>query len=120
MLAAVGVYGVMSYFVTERRREFGIRAALGATRADLLRLVLERSTPLIAAGIALGLTAGVALARIVRTLLFGVTPFDVATPDRRLGPARRAWRSSPATSPARRGVPNPSGSRLARRLEHEP
>jgi putative ABC transport system permease protein len=79
MLAAVGVYGVMSYFVTERRREFGIRAALGATRADLLRLVLGRSTPLIAAGIALGLTAGVALARIVRTLLFGVTPFDVVT-----------------------------------------
>jgi putative ABC transport system permease protein len=54
MLAAVGVYGVMSYFVTERRREFGVRVALGATRADLLRLVLGRSTPLVAAGIALG------------------------------------------------------------------
>jgi putative ABC transport system permease protein len=101
---------VMSYFVAQRRREIGIRAALGATRSDLLRLVLGRSTPLVVAGLLVGLTAGVALARIVRGLLFGIAPFDVAT---LLGvavvlssvslcacllPARRAARIDPITA----------------------
>ena len=79
MLAAIGVYGVMSCLVAERSREFGIRAALGATKGNLVRLVMKRSAALTAAGLALGLPGAVGLARLVRRLLYGVTPYDLTT-----------------------------------------
>ena len=79
MLACVGVNGVMSYLVSQRTREFGVRAALGVTRRDLLRLVLERSAVLIAIGLGFGLLGAIGLARLVQTLLFGVAPYDPAT-----------------------------------------
>jgi ABC-type antimicrobial peptide transport system permease subunit len=79
MLAVVGIYGVMSYLVTQRTREIGIRLALGAGGRDILRLVVGNGARLIAAGVVIGVTAAVALQRLVSTLLFGVTAADAAS-----------------------------------------
>jgi predicted permease len=79
MLAVVGIYGVMSYLVMQRRREIGIRLALGAHGGDILRLVVGNGAKLIAAGILLGLAASFALQRLVASLLFGVTAADLAS-----------------------------------------
>jgi putative ABC transport system permease protein len=78
-LAAIGVYGVMNHSVSQRAREFGVRVALGATGRDLQRLVLERSGRLIAIGLGIGLFGAVCLARLARTLLFDVSPYDLPT-----------------------------------------
>ncbi len=78
-LAAVGVYGVISYSVAQRTREVGIRMALGAGRDDVLALVLWQAIPLIAAGLGIGLGASLLLARLLGTLLFEVAPTDAAT-----------------------------------------
>jgi ABC-type antimicrobial peptide transport system permease subunit len=75
-VAATGLYGVLSHNVSERRREIGIRAALGATRGRLMRLVLRQGLGFTLAGLALGLMAAAATSRLLSTLLFGVTPFD--------------------------------------------
>jgi ABC-type antimicrobial peptide transport system permease subunit len=75
-LAAVGLYGVLSYGVSERRRELGLRAALGAARADLLRLVLREGLRATLVGVAIGLAAATALTRLMQAVLFGVTPLD--------------------------------------------
>jgi putative ABC transport system permease protein len=75
-LAVVGIYGVMSYLVTQRTREIGIRLALGAGGGDILRLVVGNGVRLIACGIAIGVAASFALQRLVSTLLFGVTAAD--------------------------------------------
>src|SRR5439155_4123913 len=78
-LAVVGIYGVMSYLVTQRTREIGIRLALGAGGRDILRLVVGNGARLIGAGIVIGVAAAVALQRLVSTLLFGVTAADGAS-----------------------------------------
>ena len=75
-LAAIGIFGVMSFIVAQRKREIGIRMALGAREASVLRLVLGRSLGLIAAGIGIGLIAALGLTNLLRSLLFGVTPLD--------------------------------------------
>ena len=75
-VAATGLYGVLSHNVSERHREIGIRAALGATRGRLMRLVLRQGLGFTLAGLALGLMAAAATSRLLSTLLFGVTPFD--------------------------------------------
>ncbi len=76
LLACFGIYAVMSYSVGQRTRELGIRVALGASRAELLRLVLRQALILCCAGLAVGVVAAMALTRALRTLLFGVTPSD--------------------------------------------
>lgn len=76
ILAAIGLYGVLSYGVSQRRREMGVRAALGATQGGLLRLVLREGLVLTVAGLALGLGASAGVTRLMQSLLFGVTPLD--------------------------------------------
>jgi putative ABC transport system permease protein len=79
VLAGLGVYGVISYSVVQRTREIGIRAALGASRASLLRLALDRGIVLTAIGLVLGVGGAIALTRLMATLLYGVGPRDPMT-----------------------------------------
>ena len=76
-LAAVGIYGVMMFAVSQRTREIGIRMALGARRGDVLSLVLRQGAMLAAAGIAVGLAGAFALTRYLQTMVFGITTFDL-------------------------------------------
>jgi len=79
MLAAIGIYGVMAYNMTRRTREIGIRMAVGARRADVLRLVLMEGLRLAVIGSAVGTAAALAVTRVIKRLLFGVAPGDPAT-----------------------------------------
>jgi putative ABC transport system permease protein len=79
LLAAIGLYGVTSYGVNERRREIGIRLTLGAGRGAAERFVLGRVARLVAIGVALGLAGSLALSPVVRTLLYQLEPRDPAT-----------------------------------------
>lgn len=78
-LAAVGLYGVVSYSVAQRRRELGIRAAIGAGRFDLVRLVLGEGLGVTVVGVGIGLLLSTWLTQFMRTILFGVTPLDGLT-----------------------------------------
>jgi ABC-type antimicrobial peptide transport system permease subunit len=77
-LAALGIYGVLSYFVSQRSRELGIRLALGARRLELFKLVLGQGLRPVAAGAMAGLAGAVALTRLMQSLLFGVDAIDPA------------------------------------------
>jgi ABC-type antimicrobial peptide transport system permease subunit len=77
-LASIGLYGILSYAVTRRRAEIGIRMALGANPGDVLRGVLRETSLLLAAGAALGLPAAFAGGRLIATQLYGVEPGDPA------------------------------------------
>jgi putative ABC transport system permease protein len=76
LIATCGLYGLMAYAVTQRRREIGVRMALGATRRDVLRLVLTRALRIVLAGLIVGLAGAVAVTRVLQTFLFGVTSTD--------------------------------------------
>jgi len=107
LLAAVGIYGVMSYSVTQRTGEIGIRVALGAQRGDILRIIVWEGLRLTIIGVALGIAGGLAVTRLLQGLLFGVSPSDpltflgvaillvVVSLVASLGPARRATRVDP-------------------------
>ncbi|HET6890398.1 MAG TPA: ABC transporter permease [Pyrinomonadaceae bacterium] len=79
ILASVGIYGVISYGVSQRTQEIGIRMALGARTPDVLKLVVKGGIMLVLIGVAIGLAGAFALTRLLTTLLFAVTPTDAAT-----------------------------------------
>jgi putative ABC transport system permease protein len=79
VLAAVGIYGVISYSVAQRTNEFGIRMAMGAGPRDVLRMVLGQGLVLGIIGVALGAAGALALTRLIRGLLFGISSFDPLT-----------------------------------------
>jgi len=109
-LACLGIYGVIAYLVTQRYKEIGIRIALGATRQNILQLILARTLKLTAAGILAGLIAAFFLSRFLSSILFGITVHDpltfIAVPACLIAiallagylPARRATRVDPVTS----------------------
>jgi predicted permease len=76
LIATCGLYGLMAYAVTQRRREIGVRMALGAGRRDVLRLVLARALGIVVTGLVGGLAGAAAVTRVLQTFLFGVTPTD--------------------------------------------
>jgi predicted permease len=108
LLAAVGLYGVLSYNVSQRRRELGVRAAVGASRRQLVALIVREGLGIVALGLAAGLVGAAGLTRFMQRLLFGVTPLDpwsfagapavllVVAVAACLVPARRASRTDPA------------------------
>jgi predicted permease len=79
LLAAIGIYGVMSYSFSQRTHEIGIRVALGAQRLHILQMAVGEGMQLVAIGLPIGLLAAAALTRFVRSMLFGVSPFDPLT-----------------------------------------
>jgi predicted permease len=110
LIAACGIYGLMAYSVSQRRREIGVRMALGAERRDVLRLVLTRAFRIVLVGLLAGLLGAVVLTRVLQSFLFGVTPTDpiaftvVTLLLTAIGlmaawlPARRATRIDPSTA----------------------
>jgi putative ABC transport system permease protein len=79
LLAAVGTYGVLSYMVTERRREIGVRMALGASRSSVIGLVMKQGLQATAIGVIVGTAGAFAANRMIASLLFGVQPTDTST-----------------------------------------
>jgi predicted permease len=110
LLASIGLYGVMAYVVGQRRREIGVRLALGAGRRDVFGLVIKEGMTLVAVGLALGLAGAIAATRLLSTFLYGVAPTDAVTFIGVAGllaavalsanylPARRATRIDPITT----------------------
>jgi putative ABC transport system permease protein len=110
LIAAVGLFGVLSYSVAQRSRELAVRAALGARQRDIVRLVLRQALVITGAGLTAGVVASLILTSTIATQLFGVTPYDARTfigvpivlavvaIAACLGPARRAARLDPLTA----------------------
>jgi ABC-type antimicrobial peptide transport system permease subunit len=107
LLAAIGIYGVISYFVAQRQRELAIRLALGAPAGEVMRMVIAQGMRPVAAGIAIGLAAALVASRVLSAYVFGITTRDPLTMVVAIGvllaaafiatalPARRAIRVNP-------------------------
>jgi putative ABC transport system permease protein len=107
LLAMVGLYGVMAYITAERTQEFGIRMALGAQRADMLRMIFRQSFALVLSGVGIGIVASIGLTRLIASMLYDVRSTDVLTYGGVIGllvaaaalasylPARRAMKVDP-------------------------
>ena len=107
LLAAIGTYGVLSYMVAERRREIGIRMALGADQGSVLGQVMKQGLTLTTIGIVVGLAGALALNRLIASLLFGVQPTDTS-------------RSSPSSPRSRSSRRSRAGSRPGAHRESIP
>jgi ABC-type antimicrobial peptide transport system permease subunit len=79
LLAAIGIFGVISYGVVQRQREIGVRMAVGASQRDVLRLIVAGALKLAGGGIIIGIAGALVLGRLMQSLLFGVQPFDPFT-----------------------------------------
>ena len=79
ILSAIGIYGVITYWVNQRTHEIGIRVALGAHQGNILKLVIRQALVLVSSGIGIGLTGAFALTRVMSSLLFGVSATDKLT-----------------------------------------
>jgi ABC-type antimicrobial peptide transport system permease subunit len=79
LIASIGLFGLMSYNVTRRTNEIGIRMALGAQPSDVVQMVMRESLVLVSSGLILGLATALAAGRLVKTLLFGLSPADPST-----------------------------------------
>ncbi len=79
LIAAAGLYGLLSYSVGQRTREIGVRLALGAQREDVLRMILRQASRLLVAGLSIGILAAFFTTRLVRSFLFGVAQHDLLT-----------------------------------------
>jgi ABC-type antimicrobial peptide transport system permease subunit len=79
ILAVVGVYGVLSYSVSQQTREIGVRVALGARSSQVMRLIVGQGFRLAVTGLALGLIGALLLTRLLSSLLFGIGPYDLLT-----------------------------------------
>ena len=113
----IGIYGVMSYAVTRRTQEIGIRMALGAARGEVLGMILRNGMGLIGAGLLLGAAAAFPLTRLIDTLLYGVAPTD---PIAFVAAAVRPGRGRTARLPAARRARHPDrpGIRPAQRIKN--
>jgi ABC-type antimicrobial peptide transport system permease subunit len=110
VLASAGIYGVMSYTVSQRRRETGVRLALGATAGNVMRLVIRDGMRLAGIGVACGIVLALLSTRVLASMLFGVSPLDPLTFTAMavfltavgllacMIPARRASRTDPMTA----------------------
>ncbi len=78
-MAIIGLYGVVAFMAAQRTQEIGIRMALGATRGDVMRLILREGVRLIVIGCVIGLAAALALSRVLGSVLFGVSPHDAVS-----------------------------------------
>jgi putative ABC transport system permease protein len=78
-LSAVGLYGLLAYFVNQRRREIGVRIALGAPSANILNLVVRRGIKLVTAGLVIGMVLAILLTHLIGSILYGVSSFDPIT-----------------------------------------
>ncbi len=115
LLAAIGTYGVLSYMVAERRREIGIRMALGADQGSVLAQVMKQGLMLTTIGIVVGLAGAFALNRLIASLLFGVQPTDPID-DRRRGRDDHARRGGRVLAARLARVARRSERRVAGRL----
>jgi ABC-type antimicrobial peptide transport system permease subunit len=79
LLAFIGIYGVIAYLVAQRTREIGIRVALGATRIDVARMVIQQGLAIVGVGVATGILAALGLSQVMSTLLYGVKPNEPLT-----------------------------------------